>query len=333
MSLRENGRVRLCARVRPPARVGAPHVRAARRRAAFPLAAASCQADAAPWPPDPLRPALRPPPIPSFAGRRRTFRRRAGRSMRFATELLASRATAPTGCPSRSRRSRPSRRPTRGPGHRPQGLRRRGRERAGRGGLDATLAERALRPQDALRGRRACSRPERTSVAVALRALATQLAGDVALVVVTLDGRDGSIGSIVGALAADDCRRAEHAPLRALACAEASASLAATPSLLFLIDFASNGPSRWCGCLLRAGRALTRRSCRRRRARLDAARAHRAGRGRGRAARDLAPGTGSAPCVRGWGLCACVFVCSLRDRAAPPRHPRPGRRWRRWRRM
>ena len=51
--------------------------------------------------------------------------------------------------------------------------------------------------------------------------------------------RDGSIGSIVGALAADDCRRAEHAPLRALACAEASASLAATPSLLFLIDFAS----------------------------------------------------------------------------------------------
>ena len=60
-----------------------------------------------------------------------------------------------------------------------------------------------------------------------------------ALVVVTLDGRDGSIGSIVGALAADDCRRAEHAPLRALACAEASASLAATPSLLFLIDFAS----------------------------------------------------------------------------------------------
>ena len=106
--------------------------------------------------------------------------------------------------------------------------------------FDAALAERALHYHktpflaDAHR-----SRPERTSVAVAaLRALATQLVGDVALVVVTLDGRDGSIGSIVGALAADDCRRAERAPLRALACAEASASLASTPSLLFLIDFA-----------------------------------------------------------------------------------------------
>lgn len=107
--------------------------------------------------------------------------------------------------------------------------------------LDAALAERALHfhrtpfVADAHR-----SRPERTSVAVAaLRALATQLAGDVALVVVTLDGRDGSVGSIVGALAADECRRAERAPLRALACAEASAGLAAMPALLFLIDFAS----------------------------------------------------------------------------------------------
>ena len=84
----------------------------------------------------------------------------------------------------------------------------------GAAALDATLAERALRYGTPFVVDAPRSRPERTSVAVAaLRALATQLAGDVALVVVTLDGRDGSIGSIVGALAADDCRQAEHAPL------------------------------------------------------------------------------------------------------------------------
>ena len=67
VSLRENGRVRLCARVRPPARVGAPHVRAARRRARLPLLLlASCLLTQRL--PDPLRPALRPRPDPILAG-------------------------------------------------------------------------------------------------------------------------------------------------------------------------------------------------------------------------------------------------------------------------
>ena len=81
------------------------------------------------------------------------------------------------------------------------------------------------------------ARPDRVwRVHAALRALAVTLKGRVAVVVVTLEGRDSTIGSVVGALTPEDAARAAHQPLRGMRAHEARDALASQPALVFLVD-------------------------------------------------------------------------------------------------
>lgn len=81
------------------------------------------------------------------------------------------------------------------------------------------------------------ARPDRVwRVHAALRALAVTLEGRVAVIVVTLEGRDSTIGSVVGALTPDDAARAAHQPLRGMRTHEARDALATQPALVFLVD-------------------------------------------------------------------------------------------------
>lgn len=102
-------------------------------------------------------------------------------------------------------------------------------------------------------------RPERVWRAhAALRAFAVALKGRVAVFVVTLEGRDNTIGSVVGALTPDDAARAAHQPLRGMRAHEARDVLASQPALIFLVD-----PVHTRGVtLLRVGEEATpRRLC------------------------------------------------------------------------
>lgn len=81
------------------------------------------------------------------------------------------------------------------------------------------------------------ARPDRVwRVHAALRALAVMLKGRVAVLVVTLEGRDSTIGSVVGALTPEDAARAAHQPLRGMRAHEAHGTLASQPALVFLVD-------------------------------------------------------------------------------------------------
>ena len=81
------------------------------------------------------------------------------------------------------------------------------------------------------------ARPDRVwRVHAALRALAVMLKGRVATIIVTLEGRDSTIGSVVGALTPEDAARATHQPLRGMRTHEARDALASQPALVFLVD-------------------------------------------------------------------------------------------------